>query len=45
MAFVGDITTTIFFPAKPLEAYGDASDVFTEKDQIAASIKNVRKLT
>jgi dTDP-4-amino-4,6-dideoxygalactose transaminase len=38
----GDITTTSFFPAKPLGAYGDAGAIFTENDQMAEIIKSLR---
>jgi dTDP-4-amino-4,6-dideoxygalactose transaminase len=33
---LGDITTTSFFPAKPLGCYGDGGAVFTDDDDIAA---------
>ena len=39
---IGDITTTSFFPAKPLGCYGDGGAVFTEDDQTAAVIHSLR---
>jgi dTDP-4-amino-4,6-dideoxygalactose transaminase len=38
----GDITTTSFFPAKPLGCYGDGGAVFTDDDDIAAVLKSLR---
>ena len=32
----GDISTTSFFPAKPLGCYGDGGAVFTDDDELAA---------
>ena len=32
---IGDITTTSFFPAKPLGCYGDGGAVFTDDDDAA----------
>jgi len=39
---LGDITTTSFFPAKPLGCYGDGGAVFCEDDEVAATIKSLR---
>ena len=39
---IGDITTTSFFPAKPLGCYGDGGAVFTDDDDIAAMLKSLR---
>ncbi|MCI8724721.1 MAG: DegT/DnrJ/EryC1/StrS family aminotransferase [Hungatella sp.] len=38
----GDISTTSFFPAKPLGCYGDGGAVFTDNDEWA---QNLRSLT
>jgi dTDP-4-amino-4,6-dideoxygalactose transaminase len=38
----GDISTTSFFPAKPLGAYGDGGAVFTDNDELAELIKSYR---
>jgi len=39
---LADITTTSFFPAKPLGCYGDGGGVFTSNDEIAEKIKSIR---
>ena len=39
---IGDITTTSFFPAKPLGCYGDGGAIFTDDDDIAAVLKSLR---
>jgi dTDP-4-amino-4,6-dideoxygalactose transaminase len=39
---LGDITTTSFFPAKPLGCYGDGGALFTDNDDIAAVLKSLR---
>lgn len=39
---LAEITTTSFFPAKPLGCYGDGGAVFTDDDEIASHIKNLR---
>jgi dTDP-4-amino-4,6-dideoxygalactose transaminase len=39
---MGDITTTSFFPAKPLGCYGDGGAVFTQNDEYAESISSIR---
>ena len=36
----GDITTTSFFPAKPVGCYGDGGAVFTDNDEWAALIES-----
>lgn len=38
----GDISTTSFFPAKPLGCYGDGGAIFTDDDEVAEYIKSVR---
>lgn len=38
----GDISTTSFFPAKPLGCYGDGGAVFTDDDEIAALVQSIR---
>ena len=38
----GDISTTSFFPAKPLGCYGDGGAVFTDDDAAAALIRSIR---
>ena len=38
----GDISTTSFFPAKPLGCYGDGGAIFTNDDHIAELIKSYR---
>jgi len=39
---LGDITTTSFFPAKPLGCYGDGGAIFTDHDDAAAVLKSLR---
>jgi UDP-2-acetamido-2-deoxy-ribo-hexuluronate aminotransferase len=39
---LGDISTTSFFPAKPLGCYGDGGAVFTNNDDLAEKIKMLR---
>ena len=39
---LGDISTTSFFPAKPLGCYGDGGAVFTDDDALAAKMKSIR---
>lgn len=39
---LGDITTTSFFPAKPLGCYGDGGAVFTDDDEAAAVLRSLR---
>lgn len=38
----GDISTTSFFPAKPLGCYGDGGAVFTDNDDWAAKLESLR---
>ena len=38
----GDVTTTSFFPAKPLGCYGDGGAIFTDDDDAAAILKSLR---
>lgn len=37
----GDISTTSFFPAKPLGCYGDGGAIFTDNDEWAAYLRSV----
>jgi len=39
---LGDISTTSFFPAKPLGCFGDGGAVFTNDDILAKKIKSLR---
>lgn len=39
---LGDISTTSFFPAKPLGCYGDGGAVFTNNDDYASKIRMMR---
>lgn len=39
---LGDISTTSFFPAKPLGCFGDGGAVFTNDDMLAEKIKSLR---
>ena len=39
---LGDISTTSFFPAKPLGCFGDGGAVFTNNDELAAKMKSLR---
>jgi dTDP-4-amino-4,6-dideoxygalactose transaminase len=39
---MGDITTTSFFPAKPLGCYGDGGAIFTDDDKLADKIDSIR---
>ncbi len=38
----GDISTTSFFPSKPLGCYGDGGAVFTDNQEIAECIKSLK---
>ncbi len=38
----GDITTTSFFPAKPLGCYGDGGAIFTQNEELASKIDSIR---
>ena len=37
-----EITTTSFYPAKPLGAYGDGGAIFTNDDEVAQALKSIR---
>jgi UDP-2-acetamido-2-deoxy-ribo-hexuluronate aminotransferase len=39
---LGDISTTSFFPAKPLGCFGDGGAIFTNDNTLAAKIKSLR---
>ena len=39
---LGDLTTTSFFPAKPLGCYGDGGAVFLDDDETMAVLKSLR---
>jgi len=39
---LGDISTTSFFPAKPLGCFGDGGAVFTNNDAVAKKMKSLR---
>jgi len=39
---LGDISTTSFFPAKPLGCFGDGGAIFTNDDALAAKMKSLR---
>ena len=41
-SILGDISTTSFFPAKPLGCYGDGGAVFTNNDEYAKRMKIMR---
>lgn len=38
----GDAATTSFFPAKPLGCYGDGGAIFTNDDDLAATLRSLR---
>ncbi len=38
----GDISTTSFFPAKPLGCYGDGGAIFTDDDTVDARLRSLR---
>jgi UDP-2-acetamido-2-deoxy-ribo-hexuluronate aminotransferase len=38
---MADITTTSFFPAKPLGCYGDGGAIFTDDDELADTIRSI----
>jgi UDP-2-acetamido-2-deoxy-ribo-hexuluronate aminotransferase len=42
MGTLGHITTTSFFPAKPLGGYGDGGAVFTNDDKLADALREIR---
>ena len=39
---MGDISTTSFFPSKPLGCYGDGGALFTDNDDYAALLRSLR---
>ena len=39
---IGDISTTSFFPAKPLGCYGDGGALFTSSDRLAEKVSSLR---
>lgn len=39
---LGDISTTSFFPAKPLGCFGDGGAVFTNSEELATKMKSLR---
>lgn len=39
---LGDISTTSFFPAKPLGCFGDGGAVFTDDEELAEKMKSMR---
>ena len=39
---LGDISTTSFFPAKPLGCFGDGGAIFTNNEDLALKIKSLR---
>lgn len=38
---LGDISTTSFFPAKPLGCYGDGGAIFTDNDSVASLCRSI----
>lgn len=40
--FFGDVSTTSFFPSKPLGCYGDGGAIFTNNDEYAEIIRSIR---
>ena len=38
----GDVSSTSFFPAKPLGCYGDGGAIFTNDDKMAHNIRSIR---
>ncbi|MCG5238771.1 DegT/DnrJ/EryC1/StrS family aminotransferase [Azospirillum doebereinerae] len=39
---IGDVTTTSFFPSKPLGCYGDGGALFTADEETAATLRSLR---
>jgi len=39
---LADVTTTSFFPAKPLGCYGDGGAIFTDDDDLANTLRSIR---
>lgn len=42
VGLLGDISTTSFFPAKPMGCYGDGGAIFTDNDVLAERINSIR---
>ena len=38
----GDVSTTSFFPAKPLGCYGDGGAIFTDDEELAITLRSIR---
>ena len=38
----GDVSSTSFFPAKPLGCYGDGGAIFTDNDELAENMRSIR---
>ena len=38
----GDVSSTSFFPAKPLGGYGDGGAIFTNSDELAEKMRSIR---
>ena len=38
----GDVSSTSFFPAKPLGGYGDGGAIFTNNDELAEKMRSIR---
>ena len=38
----GDVSSTSFFPAKPLGGYGDGGAIFTDNDELAENMRSIR---
>ena len=41
-SYLGDVSTTSFFPAKPLGCFGDGGAVFTNNEKLSLKIKSLR---
>lgn len=39
---IGDVAATSFFPAKPLGCFGDGGAIFTDDDDVAATMRSLR---
>jgi dTDP-4-amino-4,6-dideoxygalactose transaminase len=39
---LGDVSSTSFFPAKPLGGYGDGGAIFTNNDELAENMRSIR---
>lgn len=40
--YFGDVSTTSFFPAKPLGCYGDGGAIFCDDDELASKLRSLR---